>query len=161
MDESDFRKYGLLVLCIAIPLLAGFAGSLFTMESVTSWYTQLNKPWFTPPDWVFGPVWTALYILMGISLFLVVKEGIKKPLVRQGVLIFAGQLVLNVAWSLLFFGLQSPMLGLIGIILLYGAIIATIISFYKVSKPAAWLLIPYIAWVSIATALNVMILVLN
>jgi translocator protein len=161
MEDESFKQYGLLVLCIAIPLLAGLIGSVFTMDSITTWYAHLNKPWITPPDWAFGPVWTVLYILMGIALFLVLKNGIEKPPVWQGTIIFAVQLMANVLWSFLFFGMHSPVLGLIDIVLLIGLIIMTIVAFYRVSKPAAWLLVPYLAWVCVATYLNAMVLVLN
>jgi len=153
------KKWIKIIIAILICQLAGAIGSIFTMSSIPTWYATLNKPWFSPPNWVFGPVWVTLFTLMGISLYFVWDKGAKN--VRTPLTIFGIQLVLNVVWSFLFFGLLSPFYGFIEIILLWIAILATIISFYKVSKKAAYLLIPYIVWVSIAASLNYFILVLN
>jgi tryptophan-rich sensory protein len=142
-------------------LICGAGAGLLTNASIPTWYTTLNKPWFTPPAYAFGPVWTVLYILMGISLYLVVSRGWEKRPVKNGTLLFVLQLGVNVAWSFLFFGLQSPLAGLACIVLLLALIIATIVAFYRVSKSAAVLLIPYLAWVCIATALNAGIVLLN
>jgi tryptophan-rich sensory protein len=161
MDKTPIRSAGLLILCIAIPLLAGVIGSFFTMSAVPTWYAQLEKPSFTPPNWVFGPVWTVLYILMGVSLYLVVQNGLERRAVQQGVIIFSAQLALNTLWSIAFFGMQSPLYGLITILALLALIVATIASFFRISKAAAALLVPYACWVCLATALNAMILVLN
>ena len=161
MNLTSRRSLVLFILCIVVPLLAGVIGSLFTISSIPTWYASLIKPALTPPAWVFGPVWTTLYILMGISLYLVVREGAENKPVKQGMLVFAAQLIVNVLWSIVFFGLQSPLLGLVMILVLIVMILATIYSFYCVSPVAAALLVPYIAWVCIATYLNAMILVLN
>jgi translocator protein len=150
-----------LIIALAIPQLAGLVGSLFTSPAIPTWYAQLQKPWFTPPSWAFPVVWTTLYILMGISLYLVWNRGIDYPGVRAGLIIFGIQLALNAAWSFLFFGLQSPLLGLIGIVVLWVAIALTIYQFAQVSRTAAALLIPYIIWVSIALALNYSVWMLN
>ncbi|MBP1927545.1 tryptophan-rich sensory protein [Methanolinea mesophila] len=147
-----------IILCI----MAGVTGSAVTVTGTGSWYASLEKPWFTPPDWVFGPVWTTLYILMGISLAMVWgawKEN--NPLAKTGIILFAIQLGLNVAWSFVFFGLQSPPLGLAGIVALWIAILATIVWFWRIRRIAAVLLIPYIVWVTIAAFLNYSLLVLN
>ena len=151
----------LLVVSIAIPLLAGFIGSIATSGSVSSWYQTINKPSFNPPDWVFGPVWTTLFILMGISLYIVWSKGLKKKGVKKALSVFGVQLALNILWSFLFFGLKSPLYGLIEIIILWAAILYTIILFYRVSRTAAYLLIPYILWVSFAFVLNLAIFILN
>jgi len=161
MKVHSLRSPVLLILCIAIPLLAGVLGSFSTISSIPTWYAGLIKPVLTPPNWLFGPVWTTLYILMGIALYLVVREGTAKKPVQLGIIVFAAQLIVNVLWSMVFFGLQSPLLGLITILVLIALVLATIYFFYQVSRTAAALLIPYIAWVCIATYLNVMILVLN
>ena len=145
--------------CILVPVISGAAVGFLTMNG--TWYATLNKPWFTPPGYVFGPVWTVLYILMGISLYLVISHGWEEKNVRYGVLLFGLQLVANLAWSFLFFGLQSPLIALVDIVILWFLIAATMVFFYKVQKSAAYLLIPYIAWVSIATALNAAIYFLN
>jgi tryptophan-rich sensory protein len=161
MDKSSLRSAGLLILCIVIPLLAGMIGSLFTTPAITTWYAGLQKPFFTPPNWVFFPVWTALYILMGISLYLIVQNGLENREIRQAVAVFSAQLAVNALWSFAFFGMQSPQNGLITILVLLALVITTIVLFWRISKPAAILLVPYVCWVCIATALNAMILVLN
>jgi benzodiazapine receptor len=153
---SDVEK---LIISILICLLAGFIGSFFTTPAITTWYTTLQKPSFAPPNWVFFPVWTSLFIMMGISLFLIWKKEDKK--VKTALYIFAAQLVLNAFWSVAFFGLKSPLMGLIEIIILWIAILATILSFNKISRTASYLLIPYILWVSFAAILNFSIWKLN
>ena len=140
-----------LIISIAIPLLAGMIGSLFTFSEITTWYATLNKPSFSPPNWVFGPVWTLLYLLMGISLFLVWKKYEKRKKDRKikfGLWFFSLQLVLNVFWSLLFFGFHNIFLAFVEIIALWLAIFITIYRFSKIDKNAAYLLVPYILFVS-------------
>ena len=144
--------------CIALCQAAGIIGSLFTSPNIDSWYAILNRPWFTPPNWVFAPVWITLYTLMGISLYLVLK---KKPKNKLPIYVFGIQLALNALWSYLFFGLNNPFYAFIEIIFLYAFILASIILFYKVDKRASYLLIPYIIWVSVATLLNYYIWILN
>lgn len=143
-----------LLIAIVISELAGIIGSLFTASSVRDWYTTLVRPDFAPPSWVFAPVWTTLFALMGIAAFLVWKKGLDRKDVKIALGIFIGQLVLNTLWSILFFGMQNPGLAFVEIIILWLAILATIISFGKIRKVAAWLLIPYILWVSFASVLN-------
>ncbi|OGE33683.1 TspO protein [Candidatus Daviesbacteria bacterium RIFCSPHIGHO2_02_FULL_36_13] len=143
-----------LIFSIGICLGAGVLGSFFTISSIPTWYVTLNKPFFSPPNWVFGPVWTILYILMGYSLYLVWKKK-KVPS------IFWIQLILNASWSIIFFGMKSPSLALINIAVLWIAIVLTIKSFYKINKLAAYLLYPYLAWVSFASILNYSIWILN
>jgi tryptophan-rich sensory protein len=142
-------------------MVAGIVVGFLTMGGISTWYVTLNRPWFSPPNYVFGPVWTVLYLLMGISLYLVISQGWEKKPVKTGVTLFGLQMVANLAWSFLFFGMQSPIAGLADIFLLLVLIIATIVAFYRVSKPAAMLLVPYLAWVCIATALNAGIVLLN
>ena len=143
-------------------MLVGIMGSLFTTaDSLGNWYANLNKPAFNPPNWIFGPVWTMLYIMMGISAFLVWRKGLDDKVVRIALACFIVQLILNAIWTPLFFGLHSPLLGLIVITLLLNAIIVTIFAFSKISRPAALLLIPYLAWVSFATVLNASLYLLN
>jgi tryptophan-rich sensory protein len=157
MKSKDVIK---LIVSIAVPLLAGGVGAVATMPAISTWYATLNKPWFTPPDWLFGPVWTLLYILMGLALFLVWRSP--KSRTRDiGVALFAVQLAVNVFWSFAFFGLENTLYGVLTIIPLWVLIAATIFQFYKVSKGAAFLMVPYILWVSIATALNTAVYVLN
>lgn len=150
-----------LVISIALPLGAGVLGGIATTPAIPIWYEGLNKPAFNPPRWLFGPAWTLLYILMGIALFLVWRKGFNKPGVKLALLVFLIQLVLNVIWSFLFFGLRSPLAGLIEIIILWLAILLTLILFFRVSVPAGVLLLPYISWVTFASVLNGAIVKLN
>jgi translocator protein len=155
------RSAALAAACILTPLVAGTAVGFLTVADITGWYATLNKPWFTPPSYVFGPVWTVLYLLMGASLYLVIAGGWEKKSVKDGVLVFGAQLAVNLLWSFLFFGLHSPIAGLACIIVLLALIVATILAFRRVSGTAAWLLVPYLAWVCIATALNAAVVLLN
>ena len=150
-----------LIASIIICQLAGFIGSLFTTPAIPTWYKTLTKPAFTPPNSIFSPVWITLFLLMGISLFLVWQKSLKDQKVKIALLFFAVQLVLNTFWSILFFGLKSPLWAFIEIIILWFAILLTIIKFFKVSKPAGILLLPYILWVSFAAFLNFFLWNLN
>jgi tryptophan-rich sensory protein len=146
---------------ILVSLLAGGLGAFFTASSVKTWYATLNRPSFSPPDWLFGPVWTTLYIMMGIAAGLLWQQGIASPAVKAAIIAFAVQLALNAIWSPLFFGQHSPLFGLIDIILLWLAIVVTIILFWQVHRTAALLLVPYFLWVSFATILNLRLWQLN
>jgi translocator protein len=150
-----------LVICLAACIGSGLIGSIFTRESISNWYIFLQKPAFTPPNWLFAPVWFLLYILMGIAVFLVWRKGLDQFHVREGIVIFIMQLVLNAGWSFAFFGLKSPVTGLIVIVPLWTAILLTIINFFRVSRTAAYLLVPYIVWVSYATVLTLTIYLMN
>ena len=150
-----------LIASIVICQLAGIIGSFFTVSSIPDWYSALRKSSLNPPDWVFGPVWTVLFLLMGISLYLVWDKGLKEKNVKRGLVFFGVQLSLNTLWSIIFFGLKSPTLAFIEIFILWIAILFTIIEFYRISKPAAYLLVPYFMWVSFAIFLNYSIVVLN
>jgi len=146
---------------IAACLLAGLIGSIFTTPAIPTWYAALAKPALTPPAWVFAPVWTVLFILMGIALYIVWSKGWGQKKVQVAMVIFAVQLALNVLWSYLFFGLQAPFFALLEIGLLWVAILMTICAFYRVSIPAAALLVPYLLWVTFAAYLNYGIYALN
>jgi benzodiazapine receptor len=150
-----------LIISILICEMAGVAGSIFTTPAIPTWYEGLVKPSFVPPSWLFAPVWITLYLLMGIAFYLVWKDERVNPSVRGGVLLFSSQLVLNILWSYLFFGLQSPLYGLIDIVLLWIFIVLTTIQFKKVSKTAFLLMLPYLLWVSFAAVLNFFIWRLN
>jgi translocator protein len=154
-------NYFKLVFSIVICQLAGFIGSFFTVSSVSTWYLTLNKPFFNPPGWLFGPVWIILYFLMGISLYIVWNKGIKSSKSKIALSVFGLQLILNSLWSILFFGLKSPLLAFVEIIILWIAILSTLIYFHRISKIASYLLIPYILWVSFAAILNFSIYYLN
>lgn len=146
---------------VALSQGAGIVGSLFTTPSIDGWYAELIRPELAPPNWVFAPVWTTLFFLMGVAAFLVWRKrrGHKEARIALGV--FGFQLVLNTVWSIIFFGLLNPGAAFIEILFLWLAIAVTIGMFAKISKPAALLLLPYIAWVSFAAYLNYMIWVLN
>jgi translocator protein len=147
-------------LCIAACFAAAAVGALFTNPNVPGWYAKLDKPSWTPPSWLFGPVWSLLYLLMGISAWqLWRKTGSRAAVVP--LVLFGIQLVLNMAWSGLFFGLRSPGAALIEIVFLWCAILVTTIAFWRRSAPAGWLMLPYLAWVSFAAALNLAMWNLN
>jgi benzodiazapine receptor len=150
-----------LVISLIVCQFAGFIGSVFTTPAIPTWYVSLNKPSFTPPNWLFSPVWIFLFVLMGISAFLVWSKGFDDKRVRIALSIFAVQLILNILWSAVFFGFRSPLAGLIEIAILWIAIWLTILNFFKVSKTAGLLLMPYILWVSFAAVLNFFIWRLN
>ena len=141
--------------------LVGIISAPITVSAIPTWYESLNKPFFSPPNWVFGPVWTALYGLMGVATYLVWKQGTKEKKVRKALTLFLVQLFVNFIWSFLFFGLRSPLLGLVDILILDVLLVLAIQRFYAVSKTASYLLLPYIAWVFFATLLNAAIVYLN
>lgn len=160
--EIDRREVGVLVGFVLACELVGIAGALATAPAIETWYATISKPGFTPPSWVFGPVWTLLYALMGTAAFLVWRERDADPrMTRLALGAFLVQLVLNGLWSPAFFGLQSPLLGLLVIVPLLGVLLVTTGLFARVSRPAAVLLVPYVAWVTYATALNAAIWTLN
>lgn len=168
-----------LIIAITVSELAGIIGSVFTTPSIDGWYTEIIKPALNPPAWIFAPVWTTLFALMGISAFLVWASYFestenKKKIIKIALALFGIQLVLNMFWSIIFFGFHNPGGAFIEIVFLWFAILITIIAFAKVSPPsssiwtkegrgklAAWLLVPYILWVSFAMYLNYAIWVLN
>jgi len=150
-----------LAISILICQGAGFIGSLFTRPSIPTWYAALEKPSFTPPNWVFAPVWITLFALMGISLFIIWRSGLAEKKIRKALGIFGVQLTFNILWSALFFGLRSPLAGLIDIAVLWVAIALTVFYVFRISKTGGALLVPYLVWVSFAAALNASIWRLN
>ncbi len=150
-----------LIVSVGVPQLVGVIGAWVTLPAVQSWYPTLTKPWFTPPNWLFGPAWVTLYAAMGVASFLVWRVGWSNPAVKVALGWYVGQLVLNALWSPAFFGLESPTLGLVVIIPLWIAVVVTIGYFWQVSRWAGILLIPYLAWLTYATALNASIWWLN
>jgi tryptophan-rich sensory protein len=158
MKLKDIFK---LIIAVLIVELVGVVGSFFTTSSISSWYPTLIKPALNPPNWVFAPVWTTLYALIGVSVFLIWRHGLRQRRIRIALTIFSAQLILNVIWSIIFFGFQNPLLAFIEIIILWLAIVWTIFAFYKISRLAACLLMPYIIWVSFAAYLNYSIWLLN
>lgn len=163
MITNAIRIRSLLLLagCILICEAAGVLGSFATAPAIPGWYASLDKPFFTPPNWVFAPVWIFLYALMGISLFIVLRFGWSDYRVRNAVTLFGVHLVVNIVWSWLFFGMRSPSLGFAAIISLIVLIVAVIISFLRLSIIAAGLMTPYLLWVLYAAALNLSIWILN
>lgn len=141
--------------------LIGLIGSVFTIPAIPIWYATLNKPPFSPPNWIFGPVWTLLYFLMGVSFYLIWKQGWAKKKIRTAGEYFLAQLALNFVWTPIFFGLKSTLTALLVIIALWITIVLTMKKFYPLSKLSFYLLIPYLLWVSFATLLNAAIVVLN
>jgi benzodiazapine receptor len=158
MKTGDIWK---LVVSIIACLAAGAIGSIFTREAIPTWYTMLVKPAFNPPNWLFAPVWTLLYIMMGIAAFLVWRKGLENRQVRIALIVFLVQLVLNALWSVVFFGLESPLYGVVVIAVLWVAILFTVLKFYRISLAASVLMWPYLLWVTFAAVLNVSIWLLN
>ena len=150
-----------LIISIAIPLAVGTSAGFFTATAVDNWYQTINKPSWNPPNWVFAPVWTMLYVMMGIALFLVWKSDASDILKKTAFTLFAAQLILNFFWSFIFFNQHQPGWALVEIIFMWIFILLTIFTFAQVSKTAGWLLVPYISWVSFATILNYTIWQLN
>jgi tryptophan-rich sensory protein len=158
MKSGDVIK---LVVSLVACQCAGIIGSIFTTPAIPTWYATLQKPSFNPPNWLFAPAWVTLYLLMGIAAFLIWRRGLGQKGVKLALVIFLVQLVLNALWSVVFFGLQSPLYGVVVIVALWVAILLTILSFFRQSTAAGALLLPYILWVSFASVLNIAILVLN
>jgi tryptophan-rich sensory protein len=157
-SSSDWFKF---VIAVVACELAGAIGSIFSISAIPTWYATLAKPALNPPGWIFGPVWTTLYLLMGVAAFLVWRKGWERKDIKIVLSIFGGQLVLNALWSIIFFGLHSPAWAFVDIIAMWIVIVATIATFAKISRSAAWLLAPYILWVSFALYLNYAIWRLN
>jgi len=151
-DPDRSRPWWPILLYLAAVVAVAGLGSLATQSAVDTWYGELDKPWFTPPRWVFGPVWSVLYLMIAVAAFLThrARRDAAAPLAVWWV-----QLALNLAWSLVFFGLRAPVAGLVVIVALLAAIVVLIRTVWPVSRAAAWLLVPYLLWVSYATALNI------
>lgn len=166
MKTNNVAKF---IIAIGVSQLAGIIGSLFTYPSLPAWYATLEKPLLTPPNWVFAPVWVTLYFIIGVAAYLVWRvDGIKffmfkfrNKKVEKAMELFFLQLALNVVWSFLFFGLQQPLLAFIEILILWVAILITMMKFHNVSKTASYLMLPYLLWVCFAANLNLMFWVLN
>ena len=150
---KTMRSVAELVLWLAIVALAAILGSLATGPALPDWYERLRKPWFSPPNWLFGPVWTVLYVMMAVSAWLVMRRA-GQMVVAPALFLFLVQLAVNAGWSLVFFGLHSPGHALVVLIALWLLIVATIAVFWRVSAWAGGLLLPYLAWVSFAGVLN-------
>lgn len=154
------KSFFKLILCILLPLSIGAIGGIATSTSINTWYMSLNKPSFNPPNYLFGPVWTILYILMGISFYLIIQTP-KNELRKKAIIVFCVQLFLNFCWSFIFFKFQLLGLAFIEIIMMWISIATMIYTFEKINKTAAYLQIPYLLWVSFASVLNGAIWLLN
>jgi len=143
-----------LAAAVLLPLAIGALGGLATSTSVRTWYPTLVRPAYAPPSWIFAPVWTVLYVMMGVASWLVWREGFARPDVRSALALYGVQLALNLAWSWLFFGLRQPLVALIEIVVLLALIAITMARFAPLSRTAAGLMLPYLAWVGFATVLN-------
>jgi tryptophan-rich sensory protein len=151
----------MLIFFIASAELVGAISGFFTAGSVSSWYATLAKPFFSPPNWLFGPVWIALYACMGIAAWMVWSAARDEKRAQVALRLYWAQLLFNFMWSIFFFGQRSVVLGLIDILLLLALIILTTVDFFRIRRGAGWLFIPYVAWVAFATALNIALFVLN
>lgn len=156
-----WREFGKLLISVLVCQFVGFIGSVFTTPAIPTWYAGLEKPSFTPPSSVFAPVWITLYLLMGISAYLVWHKGLAERRIKSALGVFAIQLMLNALWSVIFFGLHSPLGGLIEIIALWIVIPVTLVRFFPISTAAGVLLTPYFLWVGFAALLNFSIWSLN
>lgn len=157
MTKSNIAK---LIIAIALPLALGAIAGMVTSQSIPNWYSSLNKPAFNPPNWIFRPVWTVLYLLMGISFFVVWKQK-ASPARHLAISIFFLQLLLNFAWSFIFFYFNRIGLALVEIILLWLSIVLMLVVFYRIKPIACYIYIPYLLWVSFATVLNASYYFLN
>ncbi len=158
---KEVKDWWKLIVAVILCLMVGYIGSFATTPAIPTWYATLNKPPFSPPNWLFAPVWTTLYILMGISLYLVWTKGTKIKKNKEAINLFLIQLGLNFLWSFIFFGFKNPSLAFLELVALWVVLLITILRFLKISKTAGYLLIPYILWVSFATILNLSIVLLN
>jgi len=150
-----------LLIAVFIPQAVGAEAGIATSSSVSTWYPTLAKPPWNPPNWLFGPVWILLYLLMGVAVWLVWRRGIDAPGVRGALILFGAQLLFNLAWSFVFFGLRRVGWGLVEIVATWALILATLVAFYRLRPLAGWLLVPYQLWVTFASALNAAIWWLN
>jgi len=156
-----FKKFLRLVFSILICQSAGIIGSFFTAPAISDWYVNLEKPFIAPPNWIFAPVWTTLFVLMGVAFYLVWEKGIDRKDIKLALSVFCIHLGLNTLWSILFFGIRSPLLSFFEIIILWLFILWITYKFYKIRKLAGVLLIPYLFWVSFASILNFLIWRIN
>ena len=158
MKLSPTLKY---IISFTVVFLAALIGSLATGPAITTWYADLQKPFFNPPNWLFGPAWTLLYTLMAIALGMVWSRGEDNTQTKKALGIFGVQLVLNALWSVVFFGMEAPLAAIFVIVALWGMILWTILVFRKIVPVTVWLLVPYLMWVTFASALNIGIWYLN
>ena len=154
-------NYKRLIISLTLSQLAGLVGSVFTTSAIPTWYAALEKPSFSPPNWLFGPVWISLYILMGISIYLIWQRIEENKKTRRAMWLFWINLFFNASWSIIFFGLHNPGLAFVNIIIIWLLIIILMFKFWPINKWSTYLLIPYFIWVSFASVLNYFIWYLN
>jgi len=162
--EQASRTYGRAAhgaIAVLVVFAASFIGNAATMPNIPTWYADLQKPWFTPPNWLFGPVWSLLYTGLIIAFYRILRQDPQTPGRRRAILVFCAQIALNALWSIAFFGLRSPALGLVVIVFLWLSIVANMMAFRRIDRPSSWAFPPYLAWVTFAAALNVAIFALN
>lgn len=158
---SQYSLWIKIVICVSLCMATGLFSGISTADAIQNWYSTLNKPFFNPPNWIFAPVWTLLYFLLGLAVALVWHKGWRDKEIKLAIGIFILQFAVNLIWSPTFFNLQAPTIAFIIIIILWILILLTIMRFNKVHRPAALLMIPYWLWVSFATVLNGSIVYLN
>ena len=161
MQDGKLRYAFKLIISIVACQCAGLIGSAFTAPAIPTWYAALEKPSFTPPNWLFAPAWITLYLLMGISASIVWRRGLDNTRIRNALITFLVQLGFNVLWSVVFFGLESPLYGVIVIVVLWMAIMLTMVKFFRISTLAGVFMLPYIGWVTFAAILNISVFILN
>ena len=159
--KAKTKNVWLLVFSLALPLLVGFLGSVFVRSNIIAWLVCLEKPVFSPPNWLFIPIWTILLVLMGLAFYLILRDGKNSRYFEKAIIFFGAQLILILYWPLLFFYVYSPFFAFIDIFLLLIIVIFNFYYFYKIKKTAAYLLLPQVIWVTFATVLNYFVCLLN
>lgn len=155
------QRYIALLISLFASFSAGFIGSYFTFDAIPTWYETLERPFLSPPNWIFGPVWSTLYALMAVSAWRVWEKRSIHPTASRSLFLYALHLGVNALWSIVFFGLQQPFLAVAVILVLWICIVTLIVQFSRIDRLAAWLLVPYLLWVSFASYLNISIALLN
>jgi benzodiazapine receptor len=158
LDKAGGRRWFALAFWLTVVAAVAFVGSFVTLPKIPTWYAGLAKPWFTPPNAVFGPAWTILYVMMAVAAW---RIGTGSPTRVRAIALFVVQLAFNAIWSPVFFGLEAPKLGLAVIVALLVSLAATLIAFWRIDRLAGLLLVPYLVWICYATALNTAIVALN
>ena len=163
MEEAT-RSYGRAAhaaMAIGVVFAASFIGNAATMPNIPTWYAEIQKPWFTPPNWLFGPVWTLLFTGLIVAFYRILRLDPLTPGRRRAIIIFIAQIAFNALWSIAFFGMRSPGLGLVVIVFLWSSIVANMIAFRRLDRLSSWIFPPYLAWVTFAGALNLAIFMMN
>jgi len=163
MEEGP-RSYGRAAhaaMAVGVVFAASFIGNAATMPNIPTWYAEIQKPWFTPPNWLFGPVWTLLFTALIVAFYRILRLDPLTPGRGRAIMIFVVQIACNALWSIAFFGMRSPGLGLVVIVFLWSSIVANMIAFRRLDRLSSWAFPPYLAWVSFAGALNLAIFMMN